>query len=1069
MRKATWALVSMLVAAWASSSAVARTWAPAGVDSNWFNSANWNPSDNWPQAGEDVLITNKFVLLTNATAVLGNVTITNAMLVFSNWNSTLSAANVTIQNKGVVTHILCDTNAAIGNTNRVWISCLNLTIETGGKINADYVGYNGKNNAPGQGPGGGYSTYGGGGYGGNGGGAQAGYGFAYGSYMAPEEPGSAGGGGFRTSTESCSGGGAVRIEATGNVVVNGTISVNGTAAYHGRGAGSGGSVYITCLTFGGAGGVVSARGGYQPTLVPGAPGGGGGGGRIAILYDATAQSPVPPDVLIRAAGGMGWSSEGQPGSVYFTDNRFLTNSAGRITVGGVWTTPGLTNLVFDSLIMTNQYLRFTNDGFRLTVTNAMELRNAEDAADHIYYRTLLDLTNGTISCGSLVLNRATLVMNGGASAAPRLECAGNFIITNGFGYTHDGGWYATLPSFLVYAGATNGVNTEGARIHVGETMSLHANAYVFLYSQPTNGGSVRITVSNLMVRANAGFNADANGYVGATSSKGYGPGGGNVGGGGGYGGIGGGAYSTNGQTYGSYTAPTDPGSAGGYQLYSTPAGGNGGGLIWIEATNAVTMDGMLTANGQLMGNYKGAGSGGGIYIRCLTFAGSTSGIVRVNGGDETTQVPGGTGGSGGGGRIAVIYDTTAQNAMPIPGTRFSAAGGLGYGGDGDVGTLYFPDSRFLTQATDGVVTLSGQWMAPGLTALNMDRLTLSNAWLRFLPDGFPITVTNNFAILGTTSGGFGYKVNRLDLTNGVVTCGGNMTLSSAALVLNGGGTAIPTLTCTGNLSLTNDAKLFIYCGMTNGISPNYGALVNVTGDILLAAGTPPNSSYSFGNLITPYSHPTNGGSALFTMKNLLIETNAGFNADEKGFQGLVNGPGYGPGGGLTQPAGGGYGGRGGLTNGTGGAVYGSSNAPAGPGSAGWGVLRNANETGFGGGFVRIVAKGSVEVKGTISANGGPAYWNHGAGSGGGIYIRCRTFGGTAPGVIRANGGLYGTAAQTGGGGGGGRIAVWRTTDTSAGLTVTANGGVSSYSGYNGANGTVVWGQNPLAGALIMIR
>ncbi len=59
--------------------------------------------------------------------------------------------------------------------------------------------------------------------------------------------------------------------------------------------------------------------------------------------------------------------------------------------------------------------------------------------------------------------------------------------------------------------------------------------------------------------------------------------------------------------------------------------------------------------------------------------------------------------------------------------------------------------------------------------------------------------------------------------------------------------------------------------------------------------------------------------------------------------------------------------------------------------------------GHGGGAVQIAAGGgAVTVNGTITANGQAAPdWNAGGGSGGGIYITCRTLAGTG-GVVQAN-------------------------------------------------------------------
>jgi hypothetical protein len=100
----------------------------------------------------------------------------------------------------------------------------------------------------------------------------------------------------------------------------------------------------------------------------------------------------------------------------------------------------------------------------------------------------------------------------------------------------------------------------------------------------------------------------------------------------------------------------------------------------------------------------------------------------------------------------------------------------------------------------------------------------------------------------------------------------------------------------------------------------------------------------------------------------------------------------------------------------------------------------------------------------LAANGtAGAVWGAGGGSGGGIYVTCSRFAGTS-GALQANGGNG--AGTTGPGGGGGRIAVWRTLDTSAGVTATVTPG----GGYATADvGTVVWGTVLPRGTVIVVR
>jgi hypothetical protein len=158
---------------------------------------------------------------------------------------------------------------------------------------------------------------------------------------------------------------------------------------------------------------------------------------------------------------------------------------------------------------------------------------------------------------------------------------------------------------------------------------------------------------------------------------GYGPGWGDASyGGGSYGGAGGwkASWSTaGGGVYGSSNAPVQPGSGA-----DKSGVGGGGGCVRIEAAQSVTLDGRIEADGAgLTGTYGSGSSGGGIYIRCSTFAGS--GILSAKGGRGGNN----DGCGGGGGRIAVWRATD----------RFTGAalvdGGAGGTGDpaGQPGTI----------------------------------------------------------------------------------------------------------------------------------------------------------------------------------------------------------------------------------------------------------------------------------------------------------------------------------------------------------------------------------------------
>jgi len=627
------------------------------------------------------------------------------------------------------------------------------------------------------------------------------------------------------------------------------------------------------------------------------------------------------------------------------------------------------------------------------------------------------------------------------------------------------GWNTVLTATVV--------NVYGTLIHTNNTDTATNAPW-------TPNSRIWIVCTNLMVATNGWIKADGKGYAcGPTNSgyAGYGPGGSTRNScSAGYGGVGQGEVGQPpgpvkgaGATYGAADAPIDPGSGG--SSGQGGKGGTGGGAIRIQA-KVVNVNGMITANATKGTDPGGGGSGGGIYITCDSISG-TNGLVAADG-SQSSQA------GGAGGRIAVIYNPTLQRALPAPAIRFSAASKPSRVTTdftiADPGTLYFPDFRFL-EATN-FITHTGQWLTPNVTNWIADSVTFSNNWLRFPMSGLRMTVSNSITIIGSN-----VDYTKIELTNAAVSCGGNMMIMSAgAFAMYGGSTSSNSLNCGGNLVLTNGSLFTIYSGGTNAATMNYGALVSVAGNVNIASNC----------WIYPYSEPTNGGSVYFQMENLTIDTNAGFNANGKGYATLLSSPGssgYGPGGGKRgnllsgnwRGGGGGYGGYGGMyTNISGtkyGWTYGSSNAPMDPGSGGGSrnLTTDAWEFGtLGGGLVRINARGTITLNGSISASGLDAtkYTCYaGGGSGGGIYLICRRFAGSG-GSLSANGGNMVINSGGGSGGGGGRIAVWYNTLSANAVTSNVAGGISGSAGTfcsTGTVGTVVWGQLPLQGTIIILR
>lgn len=618
-----------LAAQFYSTSGETKTWAGVG---NWATSSgNWSPA-GMPSPLDRIIFESGTVTLSEPRSAAAVIVSNTAALVFTNWTTTLTASNVTVQSGGEIT--LASAFADGQMSNRVHIICTNFTVESGGSIDADAKGFR-YDSGPGKGEGAlGYGA--GGGYGGGGGDVQA-YGAGgstYGAADAPIAPGSGGGSHVAPTDVGGSGGGAIRIEAMGNVTVNGTVTANGETVT-GSGGGSGGGIFISCKKFGGsASGLLRARGGNTSSL-----GGGGGGGRIAIDYqDLAGTVDVRFDALPGTGFYNGWCrsvvypfrNPAVMGTVCFPDTSLLSTVMKQVS--GRLMIAGLTSWAPSSLFVTNCTVRLP-DGINLDIVG--DLRVASDGK-------LVLLGTPQVACGGdVVLDNGELVVN----VSSQLVCQGDVVLTNG-GKLH------------VQSGATNELTGIGGQFSVVGDVAVGSSCWIYPHSDLTNGGSVLFRMNNMMIAVNGGIDADSRGYTYDS-----GPGKGtlaNRGGGGGYGGAGGmGAGNRpGGPTYGSTNTPVDPGSGGGsYDVFSGYNGGAGGGNVRVEATGNITVDGTITASGGL-GNYGGGGSGGGIFILCRNLGGG--GSLRAQGG---SGVPEAEGGGGGGGRIAVWYGMSAGDRV----------------------------------------------------------------------------------------------------------------------------------------------------------------------------------------------------------------------------------------------------------------------------------------------------------------------------------------------------------------------------------------------------------------------
>jgi len=431
-----------------------------------------------------------------------------------------------------------------------------------------------------------------------------------------------------------------------------------------------------------------------------------------------------------------------------------------------------------------------------------------------------------------------------------------------------------------------------------------------------------------------------------------------------------------------------PGSGGASYVPGTPTyrGGKGGGAVYIQASGTVTIDGVITARGTDSEQYSGGGAGGSVYITCNTFGGTSNGLICADGGNGHAA---GRSGAGAGGRIAVNYaNLGAQHAArfsTVPGSQGwrQTEGNSGWNCAAQRGTVWLPDTRLLSGNLNSWL-FNGVRLYPGTTQWGVSSLAVSNCSVVFGASGFKLTVTNSL-VIGA---------------NGILGVGSLSGTNSSAFLRVGQ-----------NLVLTNSGDLFVYAGRTNGAGPDYGVYVGVTNTMYVGPGS----------WVYPFANQTNGGSPLFRAANLTVTTNAGFNADEKGFRNDM-----GPGKAVTDVYGGGagYGGKGGDGRVVCGGAYGSSANPVQPGSGGGSYTLN-ERGGNGGGAIRMIVTGTALVNGTFTARGGDGDNAAGGGSGGAINLNCGTLGGSN-GQFSVNGGNPSTQNPSGSGGGG-RISIAYTT------------------------------------------
>ncbi|HOA60036.1 MAG: right-handed parallel beta-helix repeat-containing protein [Verrucomicrobia bacterium] len=968
----------------------------------------------------------------------------------------LTVTQFTMPNEAVLTHLQGQSNIHMRVTG-------NASIAAPAQFTVDGRGYPiGEDRGPGAGSR--YSWGGsGGGHAGLGGrsGSGAVGGSYYGSLLEPTALGSQGGDG--SGGPGTAGGGAIRLIVDGTLTLDGRLSANGAGAPpDNAGGGSGGSIWLTVGSLSGAG-TISANGGAGEWV----DGGGGGGGRIALYYTSRDYSGA-----ITAYGASG-HERGGAGTIY---TKGAVESQGHLLVdnGGTWGTY--------TPLQTPEALRATLTGRAWLYPESALIFTRLELPGEAVLTHLTGQSNVTLHVvGDLIVgtNSALSVEGRGYPIGKdRGPGTGIRVSWGGSGGSHGGlgGWsgssagptihYGSMlePTLLGSQGgdADGGPGTAGGgaiRLIVDGTLrvdgALNANGAA---NPPNNagggaGGSVWLTVAKLAgtgrITANGGpgewvdgggggggriaLYYDFNEFAGIITA--FGNGGHQRGGAGTVytrkrGSAFGQLLISNGGVRGNYTPLTSPEpfqltlAEMAYCYHAEPLTVRdfevrtnavlthltGQARCEITVLNNLTVaeGGSISTDGRGYPIDGNLGPGAGVR---LDWGGSGAG----HGGTGGTTILGAAGGA----PYGSITEPLEHGSAGGPGD-----GGAGGAGGGvvrlNVANLLTIDGRVTAQGLNGVSNNSGGG-AGGSLYLTAKTIAGKGA---ILADGGA----------GEWVDGGGGAGGRIALYADAVAFSGDLAARGGGGHQRGGSGSIYTkLTgqATGELVLDNG-------GNAGALSP-FDVPANTR--LVLGGGSVfyPTGPLELVSLLlksgATLTHITGQSNlTVHVAGDLSVESGAAITADGKGYP-LEGDPGPGAGESLGCCGGGGaHGGNGGvsLSGAAGGLAYGSVIEPVHLGSSGGGTGARSP----GGGAIRLVVGGTLELDGTLSANGTSSWYdNQGGAAGGSIWITAEKLAGA--GAVSAIGGKG--EWVDGGSGGGGRIAFYLGADEFTG-TVSARGG-----------------------------
>ena len=991
--------------------------------------------------------------------------------------------------------LLIRSNASLVVSNSITSNLMvsgNATIEAGGTISADGMGFPANQ---GRGPGHGsqltFFVGGGGGYGGNGGNANAvsaSGGIGYGNYLAPTDLGS-GGASYLSGSIGSAGGGAIHLSVLGTLIVNGTISADGMPGIgDGSGGGSGGSVWISAQMLAGAG-IISANGGDGNGSGLYA-GGGGGGGRIAIqginLFFGTAS----------AHGGNGYT-RGGAGTIYFGSGQMPAQLV--IDNGGVPGTNTLlsffTSSTADLTISGGAIVAFSGQPY---LHSLLVGSNSWVVVSNLTLATSGDLT--IAGGGGIIANGTGYGASQGPGAGRNSSIVVGGSVGGGGGYGGFGGSGAGTSSTLSSGGTTYGSVTGptdrgsgggaasiaslgsagGGAIHLTTLGSIQIDGIISANGNNAaatgagggSGGSVWLTAGKF----------SGNGIISANGGNGNGNGGG---------GGGGRIALTYGTNYFSGMLAARGGSGinrGGAGTIYTKANSNYVGELVIDnggqaGTNtswlSTTMVDLTITGGavvtppytQIISNLT-IGPGSALVLSNqlqLSVRGDATiqpgGAISADGGGYgPSQGPGagrsgelaggvtggggGYGGNGASGAGASAAGGSTYGSISAPLERGSGGGGFGtfQTGPGGVG------GGAIQMQVSGTLTVQGRISANGNAGLQGGGGGSGGSI--FITTGALLgggLISANGGMGGPQSGGGGggrisLIIGQANAFDGSITAfgGGGYAWGGAGTVYIRSGN--PALYQNPLVILDNGGQL----GTNTSWLPTSPFDLTVRGGAVAA----PPAQQTVNDLLIETNGWLRLTNQMFTVMNdATVEAGGGIVADGTGFASgvgtgagrYINVPGYG-----YVGSGGGYGGYGAnagtaavLTSG--GVTYGSLTTPLERGSGGGAYLPTTASTATGsagGGAIRLMITGTLDLEGILSAQGLPgSVPGAGGGSGGSIWVTASAL--TGAGVITVNGGSGNSNA---GGGGGGRIALEYSVNNFTGPITAYGGGGANWGG-----------------------